>query len=444
MSLTEHTKQQLSLASRSFIAGAMGQLPVQGENVSQWLMPGQRYEAANISGLLRKDAKNGTIDSQALAQRMAASVPSHVLDGWSLFGRAVHCLLRGDTRTSVHLGYYAELRAVLAIVASEGIGIFDRLHFVIDEYGSAHRLCSEVGKPTESGTHSMIWPIYSWWIDQPAAHDLIKEVIRPGSRAIGDWFNVPEDANIYLAHSARAWLIDWGLDLNRMNRDFWARNASSYGPSALHGWQTIEPGDAITTVTDLWRVFEPADSSRFDLVDRLFLRRVLLVAFNGQTSRRRGSKNWHREFGKFVDGFLDDHVDHHLVQVDRDGWKESLVGNGPATPLDHASKNSPVEDAFFPVELLARAGLLLRLASGSCAHHMAEVGITWASLLFWLNDIGIKRGLWDQNLYPENAIDLWSDIEEVLDTTYESSPLLEVSRAKLEECERIGMWGFGV
>ena len=85
MSLTEHTKQQLSLASRSFIAGAMGQLPVQGENVSQWLMPGQRYEAANISGLLRKDAKNGTIDSQALAQRMAASVPSHVLDGWSLF-----------------------------------------------------------------------------------------------------------------------------------------------------------------------------------------------------------------------------------------------------------------------------------------------------------------------------------------------------------------------
>ena len=73
--------------------------------------------------------------------------------------------------------------------------------------------------------------------------------------------------------------------------------------------------------------------------------------------------------------FLDDHVDHHLVQVDRDGWKESLVGNGPATPLDHASKKSPVEDAFFPVELLARAGLLLRLASGSCAHHMAEVGI---------------------------------------------------------------------
>ena len=35
----------------------------------------------------------------------------------------------------MHLGYYAELRAVLAIVASEGIGIFDRLHFVIDEYG---------------------------------------------------------------------------------------------------------------------------------------------------------------------------------------------------------------------------------------------------------------------------------------------------------------------
>ena len=280
MSLKNHTKIQLSCASRSAIATAMGSLPIQSQDAPGWLAPGQRYEASDISSVLRKDTDEGTIDSSALVQRIAASIPSHVLDGWSLFGRAVHCLIRGDTRAAVHLGYYAELRAVLAIVASEGIGIFNKEHFVVDEQGNAMRLCSDVGKPTASATHSMIWPVYSWWIAQPTAHDLLMRVIRPSSKAMRDWFNQPEDEQIYLAPSAQKWLADWGLDLRRMNTDQGARNASSYGPSALHGWETIEQTDALRTVIELWRTFEPADSSRFEEIDRLLLRRVLTVALS--------------------------------------------------------------------------------------------------------------------------------------------------------------------
>lgn len=447
MRLTNHTKSQLSCASRSAITQAMGSLPIQSEGVPQWLPPGQRYEASDISLVLRKDLAEDTIDSPALVQRIAASVPSHVLDGWSLFGRAVHCLIRGDTRASVHLGYYAELRAVLAIVASEGIAIFNKEHFVVDEQGNAIQLCSGVGKPTASGTHSMIWPVYSWWTAQPTAHDLLMRVVRPNSKAMQDWFNQVDDEQIYLAPSALKWLGDWGLDLRKMNRDLGARNASSYGPSALHGWETIEQTDALRTVIELWRFFEPVDSSRFEEIDRLLLKRVLTVAFRGQTTRQAGSKNWQRDFGNFVDGFLDNREDYSFVPADREKWKEFLVTTGEkenATPLGHASKGSGVNAKYFPVELLSRAGLLLRLASGSCADHLTKVGVTWDSLMFWLNEIGIRREFWNQTSYPENATDLWADIAEVLEDIDEGLTVGGDSRSKLEESERIGMWGFGV
>lgn len=447
MDLTNHAKQQLSGASRSAIAAAMGQLPIACENPSQWLPTGHRYDAADISRILRQDTKESTIDGPALAQRMAASLPSHVLDGWSLFSRAVHCLIRGDTRASVHLGYYAELRAVLAIVASEGIGIFDKQHFVLAPDGTAHRLCSEEGVPTESGTHSTIWPVYDWWIQQPTALDLITRVIQPAGKAIQEWFNVPERDDLYVVQSAREWLIDWGLDLKRMDKDRGARNASSYGPSALHRWKTIERPESVRIVTDLWRMFDPTGSSRFEQIDRLFLRRIFLRAFRSQTMRKPGSKNWNLEIGRFVDRFLDDHADNHHVQMDRPTWRRFLVeaeGSGDTSLLAYASESSNSDALYFPVEMLSRAALLLRLASGSCGHHLVQANSDWESLMFWLDDIGTRRGFWAPRWYPENAIELWTDIVEVLDDIEEDSTDPEFGQSKLEECERIGMWGFGL
>ena len=447
MDLTDHAKEQLSRASRSSISAAMGQLPITCENSPQWLPEGHRYGEADISKVLRQDTKAGTIDGPALAQRMAASIPSHVLDGWSLFGRAVHCLIRGDTRAAVHLGYYAELRAALAIVASEGIGIFDKQHFVLAPDGTAHRLCSEEGMPTESGTHSAIWPVYGWWVQQPTALDLITRVIQPGGKPIQEWFNEPARDDLYVVASAREWLNDWGLDLKRMNKDRGARNASSYGPSALHRWQTIDHSESVRIVIDLWRIFDPTGSSRFEQIDRLFLRRIFLRGFRNRTTRQPGSKNWNLEIGRFVDVFLDAHADNHHVQTDRANWRRFLVepeGNGSTSLLAYASKSSSSNAAYFPVEMLSRAALLLRLASGSCGYHLLQANSDWESLMFWLDDIGARRGFWSSRRHPEDAVELWTDIAEVLEEIEAGVTDPDYERSELEECERIGMWGFGI
>lgn len=460
MRLKSFTKQQLSQASRSAIASVLGQLPVQDGNVKRWLQKGQRYNDANMAQVLREDSQNGVIDNLALAQRIAAGIPSHVLDGWSCFGRSIHCLMRGDTRNAVHLGYYAELRAVLAITASEGIAIFNNQHFIVDERGIVSPLCSAEGKPVRSGTHKIIWPIYEFWRQQASAITLVTKIIQPGSRALQDWFASPELHDIYVTPNMKNWLGDWGLDLRRMNQDYVARNASSYGPSAIHDWKIMAEFQSVETVVQLWRAFEPTESSSFDEIDRWLLGRVLRTIFQGQTRRCQGSKPWRREFCQFVDQFLDANIDHHLIQLDRANWKRFLAetnGNESVSVFECAGRVSSVNNASFPVELLSRAGLLLRLASGVCSLHLAETGMTWDSLMFWLNDIGIRRGFWKPDAYPENSIDIWSDISEALEEIEEaqsrgvetgfhnSHPAsLTYSLCKMEECERIGMWGFNV
>ena len=447
MDLTDHAKKLMSAASRSTIGAAMGELPITCATCPEWLPAGHRYEAPDISRKLRRDTTAGIIDGPALAQRIAASVPSHVLDGWDLFGRAIHCLMKGDTRASVHLGYYAELRAVLAIIASEGIGIFDKQHFVLASDGTAHRLCSEEGMPIEAGTHSVIWPVYDWWIRQPTALDLLKRVIRPGGKTIQEWFNVPERDDIYLAPGAQEWLIEWGLDLKRMNKDRGARNASSYGPSALHGWQTIERSESVKMVTDLWRVFDPTGNSIFEQIDRMFLQIIFQRAFKAQTTRKPGSNNWNIEIGRFVDRFLDDQAHNDLVQINRNDWRQYLIGaegNGTRSLLEYASTSSVPSAVYFPVELLSRAALLLRLASGSCGDLFTQANLDWESLRFWLDDIGVRRGFWVPNRYPENATDLWTDIVEIMDDIEADLVDLKFDGGNLEECERIGMWGFGL
>ncbi len=347
-------------------------------------------------------------------------------------------------------------------MASEGIGIFDRQHFVVDANDDVGRLYREVGKPLCDGTHSIIWPVYDWWLQQRASLDLVRDIITPGGQSIRRWFSSTTVDEFFSQKNAQEWLKVMGLDLSLMNRDRGARNASSYGPSAIHGWQVMPAADAVGAIVQLWEMFEPTEVSRFDEVDRLFLRRAILWAFERQSNRRRWSKNWLREFKPFVIDFLERQDEPDTVVRERDYWKRYLTEpqiRSEGTPLDRAERKSLISDSSFPIEMLSRAALLLRVATGSCSLHFNDIGLEWDSLEFWLGSIGIRRGFWNQGAYPEGPIDLWTDVfeatvelEETLPARarpsrgmYEfPSPPHGDSLLKLEECERIGLWGLGV
>src|SRR5207249_5741525 len=62
-------------------------------------------------------------EANELATFLAIGTCSHALDGWRYLSQAAFALLNGARRTSIHLAYYAELRAARSILGSSGIGI---------------------------------------------------------------------------------------------------------------------------------------------------------------------------------------------------------------------------------------------------------------------------------------------------------------------------------
>ena len=131
-----------------------------------------RYMKSPVS-VLEGDSKAGNpIHGKELADYLAASAPTHCCDGWAFLGRAVASHLRGDPDTARHLVYYAELRAAMAMLATEGIGYFSRLHFSIDKQQKA-----SIGART--GTHVATWAILEEWAFRNQAADLLGGSLPP-------------------------------------------------------------------------------------------------------------------------------------------------------------------------------------------------------------------------------------------------------------------------
>src|SRR5689334_737896 len=115
---------------------------------SQWIGSSNRYGADTIQRIQSDNKKNRVREPRQLSQYIAASTLLHCADGWSYLGRAFTALLGGDSSRAIHLAYYAELRAAMSLLATEGIGVFSNAHFFIDAPNSAKLM------QTRSGTHN--------------------------------------------------------------------------------------------------------------------------------------------------------------------------------------------------------------------------------------------------------------------------------------------------
>jgi hypothetical protein len=93
-----------------------------------WIGRANRYSRDTIRRIKSDIGIGGVRSPRQLSQYVAASTVLHCADGWSYLGKAISCLLRGDPHRCRHLAYYAELRAALSLLASEGVGIFQDRH----------------------------------------------------------------------------------------------------------------------------------------------------------------------------------------------------------------------------------------------------------------------------------------------------------------------------
>ena len=156
----------LNLASPTAVGSALSNMVGHLNTRDAWLDNSNKYigEAFDV---IKQDLLNGTLNNQELSDYIAASICIHCSNGWSYLSTAVSSLLEGDYAGAVHNAYYAELRAIMAFLAIQGIGVFNNQHILIDANGHA------VKADLQTGTHVFAKEAFDQWLYIPANLTLV-------------------------------------------------------------------------------------------------------------------------------------------------------------------------------------------------------------------------------------------------------------------------------
>src|SRR4029077_16428131 len=119
-----------------------------------------------------------------------------------------------------------ELRAAMSLLATQGVGIFDKYHYVV------HAPNSVAPIPLRDGTHVLTWKALIHWADLQRSSELLQQIITPGGLELSEWRSGIFTAGS-LTVSGGNWLRIWGMDIARCARDQHIRNVASYRPSRL-------------------------------------------------------------------------------------------------------------------------------------------------------------------------------------------------------------------
>ena len=409
-----------------------------------WLGKTNHY-AKDVVGRL-KDPPANPVQRRNLAQYIAASVSLHASDGWGYLGRAVACVLAGDTHRALHLGYYAELRAAMSLLASAGIGIFNRKHYVITAANDASKL------HTKDGTHVATWIALEHWARQPLSGALFTGLVRPEGRSLDDWFQ-PLGGAATLEPQARSWFMQWGMDLGLAIKDRESRNESSYQPDGIPTTWDAPVKDGLEFVRDTWNALEPTSTSSFEQIDRHILRIALERHFFSRSGKAAVATD--ADFVAMGNELVDAQG---LATATTARLKDFLLRRTASTdPLiftysSVAPGGAPSSDAL---AVLSRAVLLLRIATGSANDLLKQAGFAADALSFWWEKLGETRGLWRAGSPPEALSDLWADVKASLDeladvvatdptsleSVYNVAFGMEGRLNVLSSHERVGLWG---
>ena len=202
-------KGKLPNASPSSIRKVMQRLTKRWKT-SHWLSSHNPYRKDCISQI-KNDIKPGKgLSHTHLSEYVAASAIIHCFDGWSYLGRALESEMYGNPDTARHLGYYAELRAAMSVLASEGIGVFRDRHILVT---GSHKcdLLNGMGQ-----THDFVWNALEIWANSNAGTDAVFRSIHPGGLPLSEWLGQFPAGHTFVADE---WLRQWGLDLSRLTDD---------------------------------------------------------------------------------------------------------------------------------------------------------------------------------------------------------------------------------
>lgn len=384
--------------------------------MTPWLRPGHPYP----NGRLPRGTAINAVTPADLVEMVAVSGPLHCTDGWSYLARGLTALLAGDGHAARHLAYYAELRAALSLLASDGIGIFDGRNFVIDANGAGISL-------KDRGTHDIVWAALRAWSEQTGTFPRIADAVKISGVKLIDALQSFFPGSVGTALGSTL-ISTWGFDLSAGANDRDQRNYSSYVATDLD--RLIEPASSDAQfVSDIWRSFEPAAWG----LERHLLRQMLeleIASLNADPMSAR--------------------------QGQYDGSDPRLRA---AVSFDFLSRaTSPQEHPIIAAAgdlgslgakpMLARAALLLRLSTSLVRANLDKAGVDGLTHLEdWWAPFGRERGFWSTASAPSDMSELWMEIEDALgdvnaaNTSDRSSMIRSLQTSlHLTQTDRVPLW----
>ena len=451
MTLSLEQKKALNSANREAVQEHLNNLK-QFWRKGSWIQKGNLYKHDCIQKLKNFDDDNSGHHTHLSAYITASSL-THLVDGWGYLGRALSALLNGDEGVAVHLGYYAELRAAMSLLASEGVGVFNDRHFVIHAYKRVKQF------PEKSGTHMFVWTAFSQLFKQRRGIDIVNRVVMLDGVSLSDWLSDSRQTSGQTDALIQDWFVSWSFDLGQLAKDRKYRNFYSYRPTAFLGNHQIPGESAISFVTQLWEFCQPKSPTQFSIFDAHLIKSGLQRIYWPERLRQNETaykKNIQQLINK-LNLTNTEGVDRYKFLVDNFKKSETNIFD-LSTGKDGPGK---IDHVF---QVLSRALLLLRIATGSSYDHLSEIddkngGDTsnLALLQFWWKPMGVARAILPHDNYESEISDLWLDIEEAILSIndhlkndksavrpYElfrdtASPL-----HTLTTTERICLWGIGL
>jgi hypothetical protein len=261
----------------------------------------------------------------------------------------------------------------------------------------------------------------------------------------------PLGGGIAVAPQAENWFQQWGMDLKAGLDDRNSRNESSYRPDGLPTAWYLDGKDAVTFIHGLWLTLEPSEDSRFDAIDRHILRIALEQFFKGRYGK--ASTGAPQKYQQFIGSVL---IPLNFSPEVEKWWMDFLTRkiHKIDPKIFSSSGESPNKQSTSHASIISRATLLLRVASGAALELLQTASLTADSTMFWWNNLGVARGLWDGPKSADQLTDLWADIDLILrdleafqqkhSATNQSflrvGSELGSSLVGLGSCERVAIW----
>ncbi len=353
-----------------------------------WLSLNHPYNSSTIRNL-----SQSTIKAQELGEYIACSAPLHLADGWDYLSRAFDASSRGDRTTAYHLAYYAELRAAMSLLATEGIGIFNDCHVALDM-----QLTPTIMR---GSTHAVTWLAVAAWSQQPGRAIRLLQGIDVEYKNLSEWLQLIGSGQSIQGSIADKWLSAWSIDLQILSRDHYRRNEMSYRPTRIRvpaSRPVDSDSEMVGPLFNAWIELEPSVSGTKATLDFAFLREAIKLVVKD------GNCNYptYRSAIESLKG-----------SMSLRSYESLILGDPCAGKIFRAAEDQSSRRRAVPI--LARSLLMLRIASASTASLLKTADVSKSDLYFWWSRLGKDLGFWETASDIESFEDLWTDVAEAKD-----------------------------